>query len=147
MVLASVSIALATETTRAEYTAAIEPICKANAAANEKILAGARQEVKAGKLGPAGAKFARAAAALKRTQAQLAAVPKPPADAAKLTKWLSYVKTEVTLFESVASALKAGEKGRAQNLVVRLIHNANLANDQVIAFGFHYCKFEPSKYT
>ena len=61
---------------------AVEPICKANTEANEKILKGVRAKVKAGKLDAAATQFAGAARALKRTRAQPPQVPQPPADAA-----------------------------------------------------------------
>lgn len=145
--LVGASLASAEEVTRDSYTAQVEPICKTNTEANEKILKGVRQMVKQGKLKPAGAQFSKAAKALKGAYAQLKAVPQPPADAAKLGKWLSYVKTEADLFESAASALKAGNKTKAQTFVIKLTHNANLANNQVLSFGFRYCKLEPSKFT
>jgi hypothetical protein len=145
--LALASLAFAAEITRSEYKEQVEPICKTNAKANERILTGVREEVKQGKLKLAASRFSEAAKALKQTYRELSAVPKPTADEAKLTKWLGYVKTEATLFESAAKALKAGEKNKAQTYVVKLIHNAKLANSTVISFGFHYCKLEPNKYT
>jgi hypothetical protein len=145
--LTGASLASAEEVTRDSYTEAVEPICKTNTEANEKILKGVRQEVQKGKLKPAGIKFAKAAAALEKAYAQLKAVPQPSADTAKLNKWLSYVKTEASLFESAANALKAGNETKAQSFVVKLTHNANLANTQVLSFGFRYCKLEPSKFT
>lgn len=141
------SAAFAEEVTRPSYKAAVEPICKADTEANEKLLAGVRGEVKQGKLALAGTKFAKAAAALRKAQAQLAAVPQPAADEARLAKWLTYVKGEAALFEAAARALKAGNKQKAQGLVIKLTHNANLANAVVIAFEFHYCKLQPSKFT
>lgn len=147
LLLSGASLAMAEEVTRETYKAQVEPICKTNTEANEKILKGVRAEVKAGKLKQAGAQFAKAAAALKKAYLQLKAVPQPPADTAKLTKWLAYVKTEAKLFEEAASALKANNKTRAQTIVVKLTHNANLANNQVISFGFRYCKLEPAKFT
>ena len=146
-VMATASLALAAETTRAEYVAAVEPICKTTTKANEKILGGVRTEVKKGKLGPASKQFSKAASALKKTLVQLRAVPQPPADQAKLTKWLKYVGTEASLFEAASKELKAGDKTGAQAMVVRLTHNANLANDLVAAFEFEYCRFEPSRFT
>lgn len=137
----------AAEITRAEYKEAVEPICKANTEANERILKGVRSQVKAGKLKPAAAKFEKAGNALKKAHAQLSAVPQPTADEAKLAKWLSYVKTEESLFKRVAAKLRADKKGAAQNLVNKLTTNANQANAQVLAFGFRYCRFEPSKFT
>ncbi len=145
--LSAASLAAAAEVTRDSYKAEVEPICKTNTEANEKILKGVRQMVKQGKLKQAGAQFTKAAKALKKAYGQLKAVPQPPADTAKLGKWLAYVKTEAELFESAAKALKANNKTKAQTYVVKLTHNANLANNQVLAFGFRYCKLEPSKFT
>jgi hypothetical protein len=147
LALAGASLASAAEVTRESYVAAVEPICQANTKANEKILKGVKSEVKAGKLAPAGASLLKAASALKKTYGQLLAVPQPAADAPKLTKWLGYVKEEASLFEQAGKALKAGQKTKAQKIVIQLTHNANLANSQVFAFDFHYCKFEPSKFT
>lgn len=138
--------ALAAEVTRESYKEAVEPICKTNTEANEKILEGVRAKVKEGKLKAASRQFSAAARALKRARAQLLQVPKPPEDAAKLTKWLGYVKTEVQLFESVARKLKNGEKTSAQKMVVRLISTARQANNQVLEFQFRYCRFQPSKF-
>lgn len=145
--LALASLASAAEVTRDSYKAEVEPICKTNTEANEKILKGVRKLVKEDKLKQAGAQFTKASKALKQAYTQLKAVPQPPEDSAKLGKWLSYVKTEAGLFESAAKALKAGNKTKAQTFVVKLTHNANLANNQVLSFGFRYCKLEPSKFT
>jgi hypothetical protein len=137
---------LAAEATREGYVEAVEPICKANTEANEKILKGVRAKVKAGKFDAAARQFSAAARALKRTRTQLLQVPKPPADAARLTKWLGYVKTEVELFESIARKLAKDESTSAQKMVVRLISNARQANNQVLDFEFRYCRFQPSKF-
>src|SRR6478735_3706357 len=94
----AVPMALGAELSRDEYVAKVEPICEANSQANERILKGVRDKVRTGKLDAAGAQFTQAAAALKQTLVQLKAVPAPAADAAKLTKWLGYVKTEADLF-------------------------------------------------
>jgi hypothetical protein len=142
-----VSLAAAEEVTRDSYKATVEPICQVNSKANERILKGVRQEVKQGKLKLAGSKFLKAGAALQKTYAELAAVAKPSADEARLTTWLGYVKTEAGLFTQAGKALKAGNKHKAQKLVNKLTQNANKANATVLAFNFHYCRFEPSKYT
>lgn len=145
--LATASLAMATETTRAEYAATVEPICKANTQANERILKGVKTEVKQGKLKLAAQRFAKASTALKKTLTQLKAVPQPAADQARLTTWLGYVKTEAELFQSTSKKLASGDKMGAQAMVIRLTHNANLANNQVLAFDFTYCRFEPSKFS
>jgi hypothetical protein len=143
----SAPLALAAEVSRPEYKAQVEPICKANAQANERILKNVRKLVKQGKLGPAGAKFLKAASALKKTHAQLLAVPQPSADEARLAKWLKYVKKEADLFKSAGKALKAGNRSKAQRFVNQLNTNANQANATVLAFNFRDCKFNPAKFT
>jgi type I site-specific restriction-modification system R (restriction) subunit len=141
------SLAAAAEISRSEYKAAVEPICKTNSKANDRILKPVRKLVKKNKLKPAGKRFLKAAAALQKTYRQLKAVPQPTADEAKLAKWLSYVKKEADLFTSGGKALKSGNKHKAQKFVNKLTSNANQANATVLAFSFHYCRFEPAKYT
>lgn len=136
----------AAEATKESYVAAVEPICKANTEANEKILKGVKRKVKAGQLDVAAKQVLAAARALKQTRAKLLQVPQPAADATRLAKWLGYVKTEVQLFEAVGRKLDSHETTAAQKMVVRLYSNARQANNQVLDFEFRYCKFQPSKF-
>ena len=145
--LLAIAVPAAMALTRDEYKTQVEPICKKNSEANDKILKTVRKEVKEDKLKTAGAKFIKASNALNTTYNELKAVEQPAEDAAKLTKWLGYVKTEADLFKSAGNALKAGNKSKAQQFVNKLTQNANKANAEVLAFNFRYCKFEPSKYT
>jgi hypothetical protein len=145
--VAAATDAMAAEITRDEYKERVEPICKANTEANERILAGVRHEVQAGHLGVAAKQFAKAAKALKRTRAQLLAVPMPAADRTKLTKWLNSVKGEVVLLETAGKALARGDKPTAERAVSKLSINATRANAEVVSFEFHYCSFQPAKYT
>ncbi len=147
VLLAAASLALAAEVTRDSYREAVEPICKANTQANEKILGGVRKQVKQGKLKAASRQFTKAAKALRKTIAQLKAVPQPQADQARLAKWLRFVGVEASLFEKVAVKLKEGKKIAAQAMVIRLEHNASLANNVSTPFEFDYCRFEPSRFT
>lgn len=147
-ILASLaSAALAAEVTRESYREAAEPICKADTQANERILAGVKAEVRAGKLGPAAAKFARAAKALRKALGQLEALPRPPADQARLAKWFKTVGTEVGYFEAVSRKLGAGQKAQAERYVNKLTSTASKANNQVLSFEFTYCRLEPSRFT
>jgi hypothetical protein len=144
LVFASVAVA---ETTRDEYKAQVEPICKTNQDASNRILTGVKQLVKKNKLAQAGQAFAKAAMALEKAQKQLAAVEQPAADSAKLTKWLSEIKSEVSLMRTISTKFKAGNKSKATSLTVKLQNNANKANNLVIVFQFKYCKIDPSKYS
>ena len=137
----------AAETTRDEYKLAVEPICKKNKEESEKFLKGVKTLVKKNKLKQAGADFSNAANALEKAEKQLAAVPQPTADQAKLSKWLSDIKGEVSLMRQIAAKFKAGNKSKGSSLSVKLTHNANTANNLVIAFQFKYCKINPSEFS
>jgi hypothetical protein len=137
----------ATEVTRDSYKEAVEPICKTNVQANERILKGVKAKVKAGKLKAAATQFTKAADNLKKSLAKLKAVPQPPADEAKLTKWLKYIQEEESYFRKIASKLKAGDKNGATAMQIRLEHTASQANNTVLAFEFKYCHVEPSKFS
>ena len=144
-VLAFASLAFAIE--RPEYKEQVEPICKKNKEESEKFLKGVKTLVKKNKLKQAGTDFSKAASALEKAEKQLAAVPQPEADAAKLGKWLKDIKGEVTLMRQIASAFKSGNKAKGSSLSVKLTHNATTANNLVLVFGFNYCKIDPSKFS
>jgi hypothetical protein len=142
--LAAVPVALADE--RSEYVERVEPICKANTEANARILKGVKDQVKQDKLVPAGKRFIRASSALGKTVTQINAVPKPPEDGPKLTKWIGYLKQEKTFLQKIGSALKANDKFHAQKLAVELNKNNNKANNTVISFGFDECRIDSSRF-
>jgi hypothetical protein len=144
--LAAPSAEAAEPDPKTAYREAVEPICKSNTEANKRILKNVKKEVRQGKLKLAGRQFGKAGAALNRAHAELAAVPKPAEYATKLTRWLSLIGTEVTLFKKAGSQLEAGSKTAAQATVIRLQRNANKANNQVAVFEFRYCRFDTSKF-
>jgi hypothetical protein len=145
--LLAAPFAQAAEVTRESYKEAVEPICKTNVQANERILKNVRANVKAGKYTLAASQFTKAADALKKAIPKLKAVPQPTADQANLTKWLKYIGEEEGYFRQIAKKLKAGDKNGATAMQIRLSHTANQANNQVLAFEFKYCRVEPSKFS
>ncbi len=148
VLLASVPVALATgaNPTRDEYAAAVDPICRRNSEANSRILKGVKGQVKGGQLVPAGKRFVRAAAALGKAVRQIAAVPQPSADKAKLGKWIGYLKREQVYLQKIGRYLKAGKKGEAQHEAVQLNSNNSHANNTVVGFGFRDCRIESSRF-
>jgi hypothetical protein len=136
-----------TEQTRETYVAQVEPICKTNTKANERILAGAEKKVKDGKLKVAAGQFTKASAAFGKAVKQIKAVPQPVADKAKLAKWTKYLEGETKLLGEIGKALKAGKKSLAQTLSVKLTHNGNLANNAVLGFDFDYCLIDSSRFS
>ncbi|HET6570986.1 MAG TPA: hypothetical protein VFG58_05810 [Solirubrobacterales bacterium] len=148
--LAAVPVALAAEgeaeLTRDEYIARVEPICAANTRSNSKILKGVKQQVKKGKLKPAGRRFIRASGVLNRSTRQISRVPRPAADSAKLSKWIGYLRHEGSYLLLIGRSLKSGNKYRAQKLAVKLNKNNNQANNTVISFGFKECRIDSSRF-
>jgi hypothetical protein len=141
------AVAVAAVETKEEYKALVEPICQKNKQTSDRLLKGVKDLVKKDKLKLAGEKFAKAANALEKTQKELSAVEQPPAYSAKLTKWLSEIKSEISLMRTISKKFKAGNKSKATSLAVKLQDNATKANNGVIIFQFNYCKIDPSKYT
>lgn len=133
--------------TRDSYREAVEPICKTDTKANERILSGVRQEVKHDKLKAAARRFERAEKALRNTLAELKRVPGPPADAARISRWLGLIGNEADLFGKTAHYLAVGRKGAALGMVVRLESVARRANNVVVPFEFEYCHLDPSRFT
>jgi hypothetical protein len=144
--LVSVPVALAVEPTREEYVATVEPICKSNTEANSRILKGVKGQVTKGDLVPAGKRFIRASSALGKSVRQIAAVPQPSADAAKLGKWIGYLKSEKTFLQKIGKSLKEENKFQAQKYATELNSNNNKANNTVISFGFHECRIDSSRF-
>lgn len=138
--------ALEGEDPRGEYVERAEPVCKRNVLANKKIFKNTRKLVKEGKLKRASRDFLRASRAFARTIRQLAAIPRPPADAARLGKWLGLLRKEKRLIQKIGGALAAEKKHRAESYSVDLNRNSNRANNTVLAFGFDYCRIEPSRF-
>jgi hypothetical protein len=147
ILLSVVSMAFADLTEeRQAYKAQAEPICKRNREANERVLKGVKKNITSGKLKLAATQFAKGAAALKKARTQLAAVPKPATDSARLTKWLGYIKTEIELFERVSKKLKAGDKAKAQRMAIQLTSTVNKANNTVLPYEFKYCRVQSSQF-
>ena len=144
--LASV-VSAAAEVTRPEYVSRLESICKPDAEATARAVQGVRADVKAERLAVAAAKFAQAGRIFAGTVRAISPLPRPSADQAKLAKWFGYLGEEEHYLTKIAAALRAEHTIRSQRYTARFIHNGNLANNVVLAFGFDYCSFKPSRFS
>ncbi len=133
--------------TRAEYVTQLEGICKPGAEATEKAVKGVKGDIKAERLTVAAGKFAAAAKIFAGSVREISPVPRPPADAAKLAKWFGYLGQEERYLTKIAAALRAEHTIQSQRYTARFVHNGNLANNTVLAFGFNYCSFKPSRFS
>jgi hypothetical protein len=145
-VLAIVPVALGATPAQIQYAEEVEPICKANSAANSRILKGVKGQVQRGDLKPAGRRFIRASTALGKAVTQIDRVPKPVEYETKLAKWVGYLKQEKTYLQQIGAALKAEDKIKAQKLAVKLNRNNNQANSTVISFPFKECRIDSSRF-
>jgi hypothetical protein len=107
---------------------------------------GARADVRAERLAVAAGKFAKATSIFAGTVKQISAVPRPTADTARLGKWFTYLKRQQSYLGQITRELRQDHAIKAQRLTARFIHNGNLANNVVLAFGFDWCSFKFSRY-
>jgi len=132
--------------TRAEYVPRLEAICKPGAEATQRAMKGARTDIQQERFSVAAIKFAKAEKIFGQTVKQIAAVPRPSADAARLAQWFVYLKRQETYLGQITANLRTGRGIAAQRLISRFIHTGNLSNHAVLAFGFDYCSFKFSRY-
>jgi len=146
LLAAATTAAAAEAPTRDEYVAQLEAVCKPDAEATQQAMRGARADIRAERLAVAAEKFAAAASIFGSTVRKISATSRPPADAAKLGKWFGYLKAQESYLKQITAQLRAGRAIQAQRLTARFIHNGNLANNTVLAFGFDYCSFRFSRF-
>jgi hypothetical protein len=132
--------------TRAEYVETLEAICRPDAEATERAVAGVKGDLRTERLSRAAIKFADAARIFGGTIAAVSAVPRPLADRPKLADWFGYLHSEESYLRRIAAALRADQAVRSQHLTARFVHNGNLANRTVLAFGFEYCAFDFARF-
>lgn len=132
--------------TRQEYVSTLEATCKPDAEATQKAMKGARGDIRVERLARAAGKFGTAAKIFGSTVKKIGVEPRPEADGAKLAKWFTYLQRQESYLRQITAELKADHAIPAQRLTARFIHNGNLANNVVLAFGFNYCAFKFSRY-
>jgi hypothetical protein len=147
LALLAAAVATAAETpTRGAYVARLETICKPGAQATQRTMKGARADIRKERFAAAAGKFGDATRIFGGTIKQIGAVPRPPSDAARLRKWFGYLDQQEDYLRQITVSLRAKRGIQAQRLTARFIHNGNLANNVVLAFGFNYCSFKFSRY-
>ena len=139
--LAVAPLAHGEEPTREGYVAQVEPICETNRAANERIMAGAKERVNKGKLEPAGKQFIRLSDSFGKLIKQLVTVQPPAADSRRVDRWLELMGLLRTRLRNVGKYFKAGEEIRANHESILAERSGISANNISIVFHFRYCRF------
>jgi hypothetical protein len=144
--VAAAAAPAAEEPTRDEYVGRLEKVCRPDALATQKAMKGARADIQAERLRAAAGKFSKATSIFGSTVKQISAVPRPQADLTRLGKWFTYLNRQESYLGQITVQLRQEHAIKAQRLTSRFIHNGNLANNVVLAFGFDYCSFKFSRY-
>jgi hypothetical protein len=135
--------------TRAQYVEQVDPICKANTAANKRILKNVKTKARSKStktVREAGSQFIQASTVFGATEKKIAAVPRPPADDARLLKWFDQLDIVKMDLRKLGKALQANEKILASHEGVRVERAANAANNVSFVFEFQYCHLRPSSF-
>lgn len=141
--------ARAEDPTRPQYVEQVEPICRANTEANRRILRNVMTKARsrnAAKMKEAGAQFIHASAVFGKTVKKIAAVPRPPADNARLLKWFKQLNIVREKLRKLGVALKGGEEIKAAHEQIRVERASNAANNVSFAFEFRYCRLTKSRF-
>lgn len=146
MALFATAASAAEAPTRDDYVVQLEKVCKPDALATQRAMKGARADIRAERLQMAAKKFAKATSIFGSTVKEISAVTRPEADRARLSKWFTYLKRQESYLGQITEQLRLDHPIQAQRLTARFIHNGNLANNVVLAFGFDYCSFKFSRY-
>lgn len=144
--LAAATASAAEAPTRDEYVDRLEPICKPDALATQRAMKGARGDIRAERFDAAAKKFARATSIFGSTMKRISPVLRPTADVERLKRWFTYLTRQESYLQRLTEQLGLGHSIKFQRLLSRFIHNGNLANNVVLAFGFDWCSFKFSRY-
>jgi hypothetical protein len=146
LLVAGTSASAAEAPTREEYVSQLEAICKPDVQATQKAMKGSRADIQAERFDAAANKFSVAYTIFSGSVKNMLAVPQPEADVAKLEKWFGYLQAQQGYLKQIPAQLHSDRPIPAQRSIARFIHNGNLANNTVLAFGFEYCSFKFSRF-
>ncbi len=139
--LAVAPLAAGEEQTRETYKAQVEPICKSNRIANERIMRGARTRVNRNLLAPAGKQFIRVSRSFGRLIQRLAKVPPPETDGHRIERWMEIMKLLKNRLRLVGKYFVAGEKIRGTHESILAERAGISANNTTIVLHFRDCRF------
>jgi hypothetical protein len=143
--LALAAVAHGEEPTREAYVAAVEPICKRDREATERILAGTKEAIREDRLEFAGRRLVRASRSFNETIRRLVAVPRPAADDAKLQKWFGFLRILRDRIRQTGVFYKEGKELRATHESIAAERTGNAANNVSFSLGFRYCRLGRSR--
>lgn len=139
--LVAVPIASGEEQTRESYKAQIEPICKANRAANERIMDGAQKRVNRDEFVAVGKQFIRVSGSFGNLIGKLVGVAPPIGDERRVERWLEQMRLLKTRLRQTGKYYKEGEDIKAAHEAILAERSGISANNISIVFKVRYCRF------
>ncbi len=131
---------------RSEYVVRLERICKPRTEATQLAVDGVEADVRSEHLRRAAPKVAKAKRIFAKTVSLIAQVPRPKPDLARLERWFSALRREIKALQQTEHALREDDVASFQRVWADFIHQANKANNVVVAFGFNYCSFKSTRF-
>ena len=143
----SASAGAAVAPDRAEYVSRLESICKPGVEATQRAVRGVRSDIRGRTPRRRGGKARQGRADLRRDRGQDLGRSAPAARRDPARQVVRLPPAPGVLSGPGPPRLCArSASSRYQHNAVRFVHNGNLANDVVIAFGFNYCRFKFSRF-
>lgn len=129
------------EQTRETYKERVEPVCKANRAANERIMAGARRRIRKKQFVAVGKQFVRVSGSFGKLARRLRPIP-PPVDYERtVSRWLKFMRLIKLRLLKVGKLYKAREEIKAAHMSILAERAGVSANNISIAFKVRECRF------
>jgi hypothetical protein len=140
LALAAVPLVHGEEQTRESYKAQVEPICKANREANERIMTGVRRRLRRDQLDAAGKQFVRLSGSFGGLIRRLAKVPPPTTDTRRIKRWLEILRLLKTRLRLVGKYYMEGLKIKGNHEGILAERAGISANNTTIVLHFRECR-------
>jgi len=127
--------------TRETYTQRIEPICKQNRIANERIMAGAQRRIKRKQFGTVGKQFIRVSGSFAGLIRRLRPVAPPLGYERAVARWLKFMRLAKARLRIVGKAYRQGKDIKAAHVSILAERAGISANNISIAFKVRECRF------
>jgi hypothetical protein len=133
--------------TREGYVAQVEPLCQTTTEASKRVLTGVTHRIRKRRLKRAGGQFMHASRVFGGGIGRIVAVARPPADEARLLKWIKYLRIVKRRMFKLGRYLRGEERLRVTHEKIALERSANAANNVSFVFHFHYCRLSRSLFS
>lgn len=141
VVLAAAAAAPAAEQTRESYKELVEPLCKTNRIANERIMAGARRRIQKKRFEPVSKQFFRVSASFGGLVRRLRPIPPPVGYERTVSRWLKFMRLIKLRLRRVGKLYAADAEIRAAHMSILAERAGISANNISIAFKVRECRF------